>query len=99
MNEQPNPVEHKIDLYEAKVAARSRVPEPGYEMIYCHESGGIVWRHELVELKGCDYNDLLEIAIDKARIGCEVHILPTLAEDHPLRSKVLLMLKKENALI
>lgn len=28
------------------------------------------------------------IAIDKANIGCEVHMLPILTEEHPLRSTV-----------
>ena len=62
--------------------------EEGYEVIYAHDSGGRVWRHELVDVKGIDYDDVLEIAIDKAQLGCVVHILPTLAEDHPLRKTV-----------
>jgi hypothetical protein len=83
--DQPNPVvENKTDFYEAK----ARVPETGYEMIYSHECGGVVWRHELVNLKGIDYKDLEEVAIDKAKLGCEVHLLPTLAEGHPLRSEI-----------
>lgn len=60
----------------------------GYELMYSYRSGGSVWRHELVDEEGIDYDDLLEISIDKAEIGCVVHILPTLAEDHPLRASV-----------
>ena len=62
--------------------------EDGYEVIYVHSSGGRVWRHELVDVKGIDYNIVLEIAIEKANIGCQVHILPTLSEHHPLREKL-----------
>ena len=62
--------------------------EDGYEVIYAHASGGRVCRHELVDVKGIDYDDVLEVSIDKATIGCEVHILPTLPEDHPLRSTI-----------
>ena len=42
--------------------------EEGYEVVYAHDSGGKVWRHELVDVKGIDYDDLLEIAIDKRRL-------------------------------
>ena len=62
--------------------------EEGYEVIYVHDSGGKVWGHELVDVKGIDYDDVLEVAMDKAQLGCVVHILPTLPEDHPLRSKI-----------
>ena len=68
--------------------------EEGYEIFYVHGSGGRVWRHELVDVKGIDYEDLLEIAIDKAQLGCTVHMLPTLAEDHPLRQTVFANAKK-----
>jgi hypothetical protein len=57
----------------------------GYEVIYLHASGGKVWRHELVDLKGVDYAEILEVAIDKANLGFEAHILPILTEEHPLR--------------
>ncbi|HYE53639.1 MAG TPA: hypothetical protein VD996_02310 [Chitinophagaceae bacterium] len=64
------------------------VADVGYEKIYVHESGGIVWRHRLVEVNGIDYDEVFEVAVDKAMMGCEVHILPILPEDDPLRKIV-----------
>ena len=60
--------------------------QTGFKMVYNHSSGGVVWQHELVSIRTIDYKDILEIAMDKAQLGCEVHILPTLPEEHPLRS-------------
>lgn len=81
---------HKLNENELSVPFE----EEGYEIVYVHDSGGKVWRHELVDVKGVDYDDLLEIAIDKAQIGCIVHMLPTLAEDHPLRKIVFAKAKE-----
>jgi len=66
----------------------NKVFKVGFEMVYNHSSGGVVWQHELVDVSMIDYNDILEIAMDKAQVGCEVHILPTLPEGHPLRKVV-----------
>lgn len=82
--DQVNPVD-EINSVDVGGDDRLAVAEAGYEVIYGHASGGKVWRHELVDVKGIDYNDVLEIAMDKANIGCEVHMLPTLPEDHALR--------------
>lgn len=60
----------------------------GFRIVYNHSSGGIVWQHELVDVRTIDYKEILEIATDKARGGCEVHILPTLTENHPLRKTI-----------
>ena len=79
-------VEQKVQGFNHELSVPAK--EDGYEVIYSHASGGKVWRHELVDVKGIDYDDVLEVAIDKAQLGCEVHILPTLPEDHPLRSKI-----------
>jgi hypothetical protein len=82
-NQANPPVENKLSGLANE--GQLRVIQNGYELIYVHACGGKVWRHDLVDLKGIDYDEVLEIAIDKANIGCEVHVLPVLPEDHPLR--------------
>lgn len=62
--------------------------QTGYEQVYAHESGGVIWRHELADVQGIDYAEVLEVAMDKAAVGCEVHILPVLAEADPLRAVI-----------
>lgn len=84
-------MEQKRDRVRIEIENVLREPEverDGYEVIYVHGSGGKVWRHELVDVEGIDYNEVLEIAIDKANTGCEVQILPVLPEGHPLRKVV-----------
>lgn len=66
----------------------------GFEVVYRHSSGGMVWQHELVNVRTIDYKDILEIAMDKAQLGCEVQILPTLPEDHLLRKIVFVNAKE-----
>ena len=65
----------------------------GFEMVYNCLGGGVVWKHGLVDVGEADYEDVLEVAREKAMAGCEVHILPTLPKDHPLRNSVFLHAK------
>lgn len=71
---------------EIRIVALSE--EEGFEIIYRHESGGVVWRHCLVDVKGKDYEEVLEVAMDKAMVGYKVHILPALDERESLRGKI-----------
>lgn len=57
----------------------------GFELIFSHETGGKIYRHTLVDTFGKDHGEILEVSIDKASIGCIVHILPILNIDDPLR--------------
>lgn len=57
----------------------------GFELIFSHETGGKIYRHTLVDTFGKDHGEILEVSIDKASIGCIVHILPILNEGDPLR--------------
>jgi len=60
----------------------------GFNCIYTHASGGKIWQHNLVNASDSDYEEILEISIDKADLGYEIHILPVLNKDDPLRDTI-----------
>lgn len=62
--------------------------EEGFEVIYAHESGGVVLRHCLINVNSKEYLENLEVAMDKVQLGCKVHLLPILEVDHPHREIV-----------
>lgn len=67
------------------------VPNPfiGFEKIYQDDGkGGCIWRHELVKETVDDYSEVYEIAIDFAKQGCIVKMLPILDSLHILREHV-----------
>jgi hypothetical protein len=61
----------------------------GFTRVYLDiNTGGCVYRHELVKQTVDDYDEVYEIAIDFAQQGCTVKMLPILDPDHPLREQV-----------
>jgi hypothetical protein len=58
--------------------------EVDFEVIAEFENGGIVLRHSEVDVFADDYSGIEEVALDKAKIGCKVHMLPSLLENDPL---------------
>lgn len=61
----------------------------GFEKVYeDQDTKGCIWRHELVKETVDDYDEVYEIAIDFAKCGCTVKMLPILDGTHPLRETV-----------
>lgn len=57
----------------------------GFEVIGTHISGGVVYRHIQVDITSKDYVEILDVSMNKAALGCIVHILPILNEGDSLR--------------
>ena len=67
-----------------------------FEQIYKNaENGGTILRHSLVDINAIDYNDVYEIALDKANNGSVVEILPDTVINDPLYA-ILFEGAKEN---
>ena len=61
----------------------------GFEKIYTDYSTlGSIWRHILVKETVDDYSEVYEIAIDFAKQGKLVRMLPILDSAHPLREQI-----------
>lgn len=65
------------------------IVEKDYERVFIDpKSGGRIFRHKLVDHNLDDYKEVWEVAVDKAKIGSIVHILPKLEGNHPDRDTV-----------
>jgi hypothetical protein len=71
--------EAEVDVEKPIVASLSDYSD--FEQVYIDpKSGGKILRHKNVDHNLDDYKEVWEISVDKAKEGCEVHILPVL---HP----------------